>query len=116
MVYNPSAPLGPTYLKDAYENTATDTDYAPLIPQAIGKPDVTIPLNVFFDTMDDGTNHAMFENITYNRPNVPSLLTALSMGANAEDVAVYGPMSNVLEYNQIVELDVFNWDAGNHPL
>lgn len=39
----------------------------------------TITLEVAFETMTDGTNRAMFNNVTYNAPVVPPLLSALSL-------------------------------------
>ena len=48
-------------------------------------------------------------------PQTPSLLTQLSMGAEATDVKVYGPSAFVLEYGQMVEIVIYNTDAGRHP-
>lgn len=58
----------------------------------------------------------MFNNVTYNSPLVPSILTELTMGDLSSDVAVYGPQSFVLNHNEVVEIRLFNWDAGKHPL
>jgi len=66
--------------------------------------------------MYNGVNRAMFNNVTYNTPIIPSSLTELSMGENAEDVRVYGRNSFVLQRNEVMELRMFNWDAGKHPL
>lgn len=49
-------------------------------------------------------------------PVVPSLFTELSMGSDANNVAVYGPNAHILEYNKVFQLTVINWDAGKHPL
>jgi hypothetical protein len=38
------------------------------------------------------------------------------MGAEAEDVAIYGPNAQILDYNQTFQLTVINWDTGKHPL
>lgn len=43
----------------------------------------------------------MFNNVTYNSPLTPSLLTQLSMGNSSTDVVVYGPQAFVLEFNQV---------------
>ncbi len=77
---------------------------------------MSIPLNAFFDTFDNGVNRAAFNNITYNMPKVPTLLSALSLGQNALNDRAYGPSATIVPYNQVVELFVINWDAGNHPL
>lgn len=58
----------------------------------------------------------MFNNVTYNAPLVPSILTELTMGSLSSDVAVYGPQSFVLNHNEVVEIRLYNWDAGKHPL
>ncbi|KAI9611006.1 hypothetical protein H4Q26_008853 [Puccinia striiformis f. sp. tritici PST-130] len=54
----------------------------------------TIELNVFFST---------FENAPVNA---------------LENSVIYGPQSNafVINHLEVVELTVFNWDKGNHPL
>ena len=89
----------------------------PSIAEAIHPlPSQIIDLNVFFNTMDNGVNRAMFNNITYNTPVTPSLLTELNMGENAGDVRVYGTNTFVLHCNEVVKLRVFNWDVGEHPL
>lgn len=54
--------------------------------------------------------------VTWNPPVVPSLFSQLSMGPDAENVAIYGPNADVLEYNKVFQLTVINWDAGKHPL
>ena len=76
---------------------------------------------------------AMFNNVTYNSPLTPSLLTELTMGNDSTNVAVYGPQAFVLQLNevrasppvwrlavlrrdQVVEIRVHNWDTGKHPL
>jgi len=43
----------------------------------------------------------MFNNVTYNSPLTPSLLTELSMGNDSANVAVYGPNAFVLEHNEV---------------
>lgn len=53
-----------------------DTAFVPSIVQPQLPPaDTVIDLEVTFDTMDDGTNHAMFNSITFNMPKVPTVLT-----------------------------------------
>jgi len=76
----------------------------------------TIDLEVSFDTMDDGTNHGMFNQITYNPPLVPAIFSELSMASNATVAQAYGPTSFVLNPHDVVDLVIKNGDAGKHPL
>ena len=77
---------------------------------AIAQPRVTktFEFEVSFDTMDDGTNHAMFNGVTYNSPIVPSMFSALTLGSNATVAEAYGPLSFVIEYSDAVDLVVKN--------
>jgi iron transport multicopper oxidase len=86
------------------------------VPVPALSPTRTIELEVSFDTMDDGTNHAMFNLVTYNSPKVPAILSALTLGDNATVAAAYGPQSFVLEHMDVVDIVVKNGDAGKHPL
>jgi len=114
--YSSSAPTaeGTPYV-EAYENTVDDFSLAPVVPAVIGSPDTSITLNAVFATYDNGVNRASFQNVTYNSPLVPTVLTAMTTGSQAENVKAYGPSASVLEYGKVIELDVFNWDSGNHP-
>jgi iron transport multicopper oxidase len=76
----------------------------------------TISLEVLFDTMDDGTNRAMFNGVTYNPTLVPAMFSELTLGENATVESAYGPLSFVIEYGDVVDLVVKNGDAGKHPL
>jgi iron transport multicopper oxidase len=66
--------------------------------------------------MDDGTNRAMFNQITYNMPLVPAVLSELSLGSNATVQEAYGPLSFVVSHLDVVDIIVKNSDMGNHPL
>ncbi|KAJ7854254.1 hypothetical protein B0H14DRAFT_2353866, partial [Mycena olivaceomarginata] len=77
-------------------------------------PPCTIELEVSFDTMDDGTNHAMFNLVTYNSPLVPTILSAMTIGGNTTDASVYGPQS--FEHMDILDIVVKNGDARKHHL
>jgi iron transport multicopper oxidase len=76
----------------------------------------TIDLEVTFATMDDGTNRAMFNQITFNYPLVPSLFSALSLGPNATRQEAYSPLSFVINPFDVVDLVIKNGDTGGHPL
>ncbi|KAE8212202.1 hypothetical protein CF327_g4124 [Tilletia walkeri] len=94
-----------------------DTKLVPVEGEGMADPDTSIDLNVSFDTYSDGQNYASFNNITYVPPQTPALLTASSMGALASNKAVYGPDSNahVLDHMSMVQVTIYNWDAGTHP-
>lgn len=66
--------------------------------------------------MDDGTNRAMINGVTYNSPLVPAVFSELTLGANATVDVAYGPSSFVLEYGDVIDLVVMNGDTGKHPL
>ncbi|KAJ7054380.1 Fet3 protein [Mycena amicta] len=97
----------------------SDVDDISMVPVvAIPAPaaaDQTIELEVSFDTMDDGTNHAMFNLVTYNSPLTPAILSALTLGDNATVASAYGPQSFVLNHFDVVDIIVKNGDAGKHP-
>ena len=56
-------------------------------------PDQIVELEVTFDTMDDGTNHAMFNSMTYNMPKVPTLFTQVEYAA--QNISVFNILANV---------------------
>ena len=66
--------------------------------------------------MEDGTNHAMFNLITYNSPLVPAIMSEISMGSNATVAAAYGPTSFVVDHLERFDIVLKNGDAGKHPL
>nr|AHD24915.1 putative laccase 2 [Flammulina velutipes] len=112
-----------------YSNSADTTDlgfvdeYAlvndtGLVPMEVSTPPrvtKTIELEVLFDTMDDGTNHAMFNMVTFNTPIVPSVFSALTLGSNATVQEAYSPNSFVIEHMDVLDIVVKNGDAGKHP-
>lgn len=94
-----------------------DTEFTPVLVRPQVEPDVDLRLDVFFDTYDDGTNRASFNNITYREPTTPSIFTALSMGNGSMIDQVYGAQTNAMAYPHMaqVQLTIYNWDAGFHP-
>lgn len=100
-------------------NEYHDVDDLALVPVIqIAQPVATktIELEVTFDTMDDGTNHAMFNQITYNSPLVPAVFSSLTLGPNATVESAYGPLSFVVDHFEVVDIVIKNGDAGKHPL
>ncbi|KAF9480958.1 ferroxidase [Pholiota conissans] len=95
-----------------------DVDDVSLVPvEVIAQPlaTKTIELEVSFDTMDDGTNHAMFNQVTYNSPLVPAVFSELTLGENATIASAYGPQSFVIDHFDVVDIIIKNGDAGKHP-
>jgi iron transport multicopper oxidase len=80
-------------------------------------PDQSVVLAVMMDNLGNGANYAFFNNITYVRPAVPSIYTALTADDLATNSQVYGSHTNafVLDYQQVIEIVVNNHDAGKHP-
>lgn len=79
--------------------------------------DYQITFDVKMDNLGDGVNYAFFNNISYVAPKVPTLVTALTAGKLATEPWVYGDNINahVLQYGEVVELVVNNYDDGRHP-
>lgn len=89
-----------------------------LIPTVISPalpPTNTLELEFNFDTMSDGTNHGFINDLVYNPPVVPAVMSMLSLGDNATSSVAYGPYSFVFNYGDVVDLVVKNADTGQHP-
>jgi len=80
-------------------------------------PDYSITLDVTMDNLGDGANYAFFNGITFVRPKVPTLYTALTTGDFATNPVVYGEntLGYVLKHMDIIEVIVNNNDPGKHP-
>jgi len=98
------------YLDDFYLTPINKTEL-------YGDPDITITIDVVMDNLINGINYAFFNNITYTRPKVPTLITALSAGELATNGEVYGSDTHayVLGKDDIVEIILNNNDTGKHP-
>lgn len=55
--------------------------------------------------------------MTYVRPKIPTLYTALTTGATANDPTIYGVNANafVLKKGDVVEIALNSLDPGKHP-
>ncbi|OCF33774.1 acidic laccase [Kwoniella heveanensis CBS 569] len=118
IVYNSGNAKAESVELDPEQITAfNDTELVPVLVNELLHPDVEYELNAYFDTYDDGTNRASFNNVTFQMPMVPSMFTALTMGDDAFNPAVYGAQTNAFAYKhmQVIQLTVYNWDAGFHP-
>jgi iron transport multicopper oxidase len=97
---NPNATSSITY---SSSNTLTDLSPVPLefyqytdetvfvpsiVEPQLPSPDKVIDLEVTFDTMNDGTNHAMFNSKTFNFPKVPTLFTQTEYAA--QNISAFG--------------------------
>ena len=100
---------------DLYHDT-NDTALVPLDVEPILPSGRQISLEVLFDTLDDGTNRAMFNNQTFVYPKVPTILSEFSLGENATVAQAYGPFSFVLDHLEAFDIVLKNGDSGKHPL
>lgn len=105
-----AAPLAETSRLDDFSLVPYDGQ-----PLLSGEPDVTLTLDLSFFEQDD-QNRAGFNNITYLPQVVPTLATVLSTGSAASNASIYGANTNsmVIEYGQLVEVVINNYDAGAH--
>ncbi|KAF8632864.1 hypothetical protein AX17_004712 [Amanita inopinata Kibby_2008] len=114
ITYNPSAPITDLGFVDEY-HAVDDISLVPVVPIPQPLASRTIELEATFDTLDDGTNRAMFNGISYNSPLVPAVLSELTLGSNATVAEAYGSLSFVLDHNEVVDIVIKNGDAGMHP-
>ncbi|KAI0249053.1 Cupredoxin [Lactifluus subvellereus] len=114
ITYNSSASVINLGFVDAYHDF-NDSTLVPVVVEPMLPADRTIELEVSFATMDDGTNRAMFNQVTYNYPLVPTVLSVLTLGSNATDVTAYGTGGIVLDHLSAVEIILKNGDVGKHP-
>lgn len=115
ITYSSSADVTDSGTVDEYQ-LVEDISLVPIEQIAAPRPTKTIELVVIFDTMDDGTNRGTFNYTVYNSPQVPAILSALTLGENATVEQAYGPGSFVIDHMDVVDLVIKNSDAGKHPL
>jgi iron transport multicopper oxidase len=115
ITYNTSAPLTNNGTVDEYHDV-NDTALVPIIaiPQPVASR--SIVLNFGFETMTDGTNRALINDVTFNYPLVPAVFSELSLGSNATIQQAYGPLSVVLDHLEVFDIVIQNTDTGKHPL
>jgi iron transport multicopper oxidase len=100
---------------DAYQDL-DDTALVPVVVEPMLPTDRTVELVVSFETMDDGTNRALFNEVSYHTPLVPTALSVLTLGSNATVATAYGTGGIVLDHLSAVQIIVKNGDTGKHPL
>ena len=117
LIYDPSEPLPiPSYKEPL--NPFDDFGLVPVDGQKLfDDPDQLVLLTLNMDNLGDGASYAFFNDVTYVRPKVPSLYTALTTDEFASNSIVYGLNTNsfVLGYQHVVEIVLNNHDKGKHP-
>lgn len=93
-----------------------DTALVPVDPISQPVASQSIELEVVFETMNDGTNHATLNGYVYNSPIVPAIMSVLTLGENATAQEAYGPYSIMLNHLDVVDIVIKNGDKGSHPL
>lgn len=115
VTYNTSAPLTNNGTVDEYHDV-NDTALVPIVVVAQPVASQSFVLNFNFETMTDGTNRALINQVTFNYPKVPTVLSELSLGSNATIQQAYGPSSFVLDHLEVFDIVIQNSDTGKHPL
>jgi iron transport multicopper oxidase len=115
ITYNSSASLTDLGPVDTYQDF-NDTSLVPVVVEPMLPSDRTVELEVSFETMDDGTNRAMFNQVSYHSPLVPTTLSVLTLGSNATVATAYGTGGIVLDHLSAVQIILKNGDIGKHPL
>ncbi|SCU91041.1 LANO_0D10594g1_1 [Lachancea nothofagi CBS 11611] len=119
VLYNKSAPEAGEFFINSFEDATNDFYLTPLSgTELLPDYDYRITLDVKMENLGDGVNYAFFNNITYVAPKVPSLITAVTAPKHlVKNPSIYGDNVNafVLEYGEIVEVVLNNYDDGRHP-
>ncbi|KAI5479835.1 laccase [Pseudohyphozyma bogoriensis] len=116
IVYDASSPYAAAETRDVLTDFS-DQDLVPTIVEEQLVATREIELGVYFDTFTDGTNRAAFNNITFDMPTVPSIITQMTMGNDSTLPSIYGQQTHayVLEKGEVVDLQIINWDSNGHP-
>ncbi|KAJ1670694.1 ferroxidase fet3, partial [Coemansia sp. RSA 25] len=98
--------------------TFSDINIIPLTDEFALVPDRRIRLELGTGLFSNGQQRSHINNITYVKPMVPALYTALTTGGLATNLQVYGPQTNaiVLRSMEVVELVVWNDSILSHPM
>ncbi|KAF8988433.1 Fet3 protein [Cyathus striatus] len=104
----------PQTTRDSYPEV-NDISLVPInvVPQPLSTRTIVLLAN--FSLMTDGTNRAMFNNVTYSSPLVPLVLSELTTAKNATVQSEYGPSTFVINPFDVVDIVVQNADSGGHP-
>ncbi|KAJ2718512.1 ferroxidase fet3 [Coemansia sp. Benny D115] len=118
--YRQGAPIKDTLSLQDYNDVdwLNDIDLHSLDGEEAMNADKRLKLVVGNNLYSTGQHLDHINNITFALPKVPTLYTALSMGADAMDSRVYGPQTHaqVLQHLEVVELSVHNPNRLPHPM
>ncbi|KAF2165202.1 multicopper oxidase [Zasmidium cellare ATCC 36951] len=118
LVYDQSKDLPEPAVLDSWDAQFDDVDLVPQDGEELyGEPAMSFDLDLQMDNLGDGANYAFFNGITYVRPKVPTLYSALTTGNYATNASVYGRDTNsfVLPHNAIIQIVLNSNDPGKHP-
>jgi hypothetical protein len=115
ITYNSAAPLINHGFVDTYHEV-NDTALVPVVVEPMLPVSQTLELEVSFATVSDGTNRAMLNGVSYVPPDLPPVLRAFELGADAMNPSAYGNSSFVIPHLTALEIVLKNGDTGGHPL
>jgi iron transport multicopper oxidase len=116
LIYDQKAPKPEAEIVQEYYDW-DDINLVPLVPLGVAPPDHFVTVTVNFTDNDQDINYAVVNNVTYQPPNVPTMFTALTSGAEAVNPAIYGNTTNsfVLKHLDMIYFVINNHDTGGHP-
>ncbi len=106
------APGGPS----TCTTTWTTSTLVPLVVVPQQPATRTISLEFEFDTMNDGTNHAIITTSRTTPRSSPRSCPSSRSARTRRSRARTGPQSFVLDHLDVVEIIIKNADSGKHPL
>ncbi|KAF9989990.1 ferroxidase fet3 [Mortierella antarctica] len=118
LIYNNSTQMAPIETVEYWSSFDDGVELVPVERQTTAPANKRFVVTAAFALMDDYVNRAMFNEVTYVAPKVPSLYTAMSIGSEFANVSeVYGQYSNpmVVQSGDWVEIVINNDDKGTHP-
>jgi iron transport multicopper oxidase len=118
IIYDKEQPLPEQYMVDSIDDYLDDFFLVPLAKtKLLDDADHVVTVSVKMDNLNNGVNYAFFNDTTYTRPKVPTLVTAMSAGKLATNELVYGvdTHSIILQKDEIVDIVLENLDTGKHP-
>lgn len=95
-----------------------DLKAIPIDKSKVENYDKSFTLNVWLSVLNDGFNHAQFNNITFKHPLVPTIFSMETLSNEyVNNTLSYGYQTNALiaEYDDIIQLVIQNFDGASHP-
>ncbi|KAJ2021667.1 ferroxidase fet3, partial [Coemansia sp. S610] len=95
----------------------SDLDLEPLDAEPMLEADQIVTLDAYSGIFSDQSFRHSFNNVTYAVPQIPTLLTAMTMGDYANRTEVYGKQTDthILKHLDVVQIVVNNHDYYSHP-